>query len=299
MSLAAALLVIFSALLHAGWNIIGKSHQGSGSAFFIASTSSAAILLSPYIIWFALSADLSALSGEFWWLVLLSGVFQAIYVLGLAKAYKQSDIGVIYPIARALPVLMVGVGTLLWFEQTLEPKQWFGFVLLTIGCLLVPLERFRQFQWTHYANWGVFWALIAAIGTTGYSILDKAALEILQSHQFHHDVHNSVFFLAVQFWSLSFMLGLYLVIMEPKAVFTQAWCVKRRATLAGTMMGLTYCLVLFAMTMTENVSLIVALRQISIVFGLLLGVLILKERWMMTRGVGVALIVVGLITALT
>ena len=44
------------------------------------------------------------------------------------------------------------------------------------------------------------------------------------------------------------------------------------------MMAATYGLVLFAMTMTENVSLVVALRQVSIIFGVVMGIYFLKEK---------------------
>ncbi len=45
-------------------------------------------------------------------LVFLSGIYQIVYLIGLGAAYKQADIGVIYQ-WRALPVLMVGLGTVL------------------------------------------------------------------------------------------------------------------------------------------------------------------------------------------
>ncbi|GAL11813.1 metabolite transporter (DMT) superfamily [Vibrio astriarenae] len=64
-------------------------------------------------------------------------------------------------------------------------------------------------------------------------------------------------------------------------------------------MATTYGLVLFAMTMTDNVSLVVALRQISIIFGLLMGIYILNEQWYRTRVVGVSMIAIGLVLSLT
>ncbi|MGB2147706.1 MAG: multidrug transporter, partial [Vibrio toranzoniae] len=56
---------------------------------------------------------------------------------------------------------------------------------------------------------------------------------------------------------------------------------------------------LFAMTMTENVSLVVALRQVSIIFGVVMGIYFLKEKWHVTRGVGVVFIIAGLVISLT
>ena len=43
----------------------------------------------------------------------LTRLAEIVYLIGLGAAYKQADIGVIYPMARALPVLMVGLGTVL------------------------------------------------------------------------------------------------------------------------------------------------------------------------------------------
>ncbi len=98
--------------------------------------------------------------------------WQVIYLVGLLNAYKQGDVGVIYPIARALPVLMVGVGA--WFiGQSLEVSAWIGFAILTLGCLLVPIKTFRQLTVSAYANLGVLWAFVAAIGTTIYQLSTK------------------------------------------------------------------------------------------------------------------------------
>ncbi len=293
-------LVFLSALLHAGWNLIGKSNQGSGSAFFLASSCAPALILTPFIGWYFVSASGVDWPSEFIVFVLLSGVCQAIYLLGLANAYKQADIGVIYPIARALPVLMVGLGAYL-LGQSLETHQWVGFSLLTIGCLLVPLTSFKQLSWSSYLNLGVLWALVAAIGTTGYSIIDKQAIDLLAQavSGSHHPASSAVFYLAIQFWSMVFSLTIWLLVRGDRSAFSQAWRIRKKGSIAGMMMGSTYALVLYAMSMTENVSMVVALRQISIVFGLAMGVLILKEKWHATRGIGVSLIVLGLITALT
>lgn len=61
------------------------------------------------------------------------------------------------------------------------------------------------------------------------------------------------------------------------------------------MMSTTYGLVLYAMTMTENVSYVVALRQVSIVIGMVFGVFFLSEKLMPTRVLGSGLILLGLI----
>lgn len=252
------------------------------------------------MIWYVHSVGFANITLLFWQLLLLSGICQIIYLIGLGIAYKQADIGVIYPMARALPVLMVGLGTVL-IGYELSINQWLGFALITLGCLFVPLKQFSELRLKAYLNLGVLWALIAAIGTTGYSIIDKEALLLLEplSTPSITNKHTAIFYLGIQFWAIVLPLSLWLLVSNQRIEFHNAWLLRKRATLAGTMMASTYGLVLFAMTMTENVSLVVALRQVSIIFGVVMGIYFLKEKWHMTRGVGVVLILIGLVTSLT
>ncbi|MGF1815298.1 multidrug transporter [Vibrio splendidus] len=300
MEVSAIVIVIISALLHAGWNVLGKSNQGSGSSFFLASGLAAAAILTPYLIWYVHSVGLSNISLPFWQLLFLSGICQIIYLIGLGIAYKQADIGVIYPMARALPVLMVGLGTVL-IGYELSTNQWIGFTLITLGCLFVPLKQFSELRLKAYLNLSVLWALIAAIGTTGYSIIDKEALLLLEplSTPSITNKHTAIFYLGIQFWAIVIPLSVWLLVSNQKIEFYNAWLLRKRATLAGIMMASTYGLVLFAMTMTENVSLVVALRQVSIIFGVVMGIYFLKEKWHVTRGVGVVFIIAGLVISLT
>ncbi|KAB0461946.1 EamA family transporter [Vibrio kanaloae] len=299
MEFSAIIIVIISALLHAGWNVLGKSNQGSGASFFLASGFAAAAILTPYLIWYVYSVGFANITIPFWQLLFLSGICQIIYLIGLGIAYKQADIGVIYPMARALPVLMVGLGTVL-IGYELSLNQWIGFALITLGCLFVPLKQFSELRLKAYLNLGVLWALIAAIGTTGYSLIDKEALLLLEplSTLTITNKHTAIFYLGIQFWAIVIPLSIWLLVTNQRVEFANAWILRKKATLAGIMMASTYGLVLFAMTMTENVSLVVALRQVSIIFGVVMGIYFLKEKWHMTRGVGVVFIIAGLVISL-
>ncbi|MDR9828961.1 EamA family transporter [Vibrio sp. FNV 38] len=300
MDLLAITLVIISAVLHAGWNILGKSNSGSGLAFTMAASFSACLFLTPYLIWYLSTIGWTTLPRDFWAMLTISGLSQIVYLVGLIVAYKHADVGVVYPMARALPVMMVGALTML-LGYELSSQQWLGFLLITLGCVLVPLKHFRQVKLTSYLNVGVFWALIAAIGTTGYSIVDKQALQLLttQSSAFVSNQYSAIFYLGAQFWAMGLPALAWCIITRNKQELKTAWDIRNNASMAGIMMALTYGLVLFAMTMTDNVSLVVALRQISIVFGLIMGSYYLAETWYRTRIAGVGLIVAGLISALS
>ncbi len=300
MDFFAIALVVFSAVLHAGWNILGKSNSGSGLAFTMTASLSACGVLTPYLIWYLTSIGWTSLPIEFWAMLTFSGLAQIIYLAGLVVAYKHADVGVIYPIARALPVMMVGAISVALGHE-ISPRQWLGFVLITFGCILVPLTQLRQVTVASYLNVGVFWALIAALGTTGYSVVDKEALTLLsrQVSVTLDDKYSAIFYLGAQFWAIGVPVLMWCLCSGNLHEFRVAWQIRKSAGMAGIMMALTYGMVLFAMTMTENVSLVVALRQVSIVFGLLMGIWFLSEKWYLTRGAGVVLILSGLILTFT
>ncbi|MDK9778755.1 MULTISPECIES: EamA family transporter [unclassified Vibrio] len=299
MDLLAIGLVVFSAVLHAGWNILGKSNSGSGLAFTMAASFSACFILTPYLIWYLATIGWTSLPSEFWGLLFISGISQMVYLVGLIVAYKHADVGVVYPIARALPVMMVGAISVALGHE-LSSQQWFGFLLITLGCMLVPLTNFRQMTLSSYLNVGVFWALIAAIGTTGYSVVDKEALSLLtgQASEILNDQYSAIFYLGVQFWAIGIPALVWCLVTGKPDEIKTAWQIRKTASMSGVMMASTYGLVLFAMTMTDNVSLVVALRQISIVFGLFMGIWFLSEKWYLTRGLGVTSIVAGIFGAL-
>lgn len=155
-----------------------------------------------------------------------------IYLVGLGVAYKQADIGVIYPMARALPVLMVGFGTLL-LGYSLTYNQWLGFALITLGCLVVPLKSFKDLKPRAYLNLGVLWALIAAIGTTGYSIIDKEALLLLGSIESNSVTNRdaSIFYLGMRFWAIALPLSAWLLLSKQSTEFVNAWRIRKKPQL--------------------------------------------------------------------
>ncbi|GEM79274.1 multidrug transporter [Vibrio superstes] len=298
MSIIAIVLVVFSALLHAGWNVLGKSGSGSGYSFALVASSTPFILLSPYLAWCAWAIGITNISADFLGLLVFSCIGQAIYLVSVIKAYEHGDVGMMYPIVRALPVLLVGIGTLI-IGQALSGNAWLGFSILTIGCLLVPLKNLRDLNLSAYANIGVLWAVIAAMGTTLYSILDKEALNwlVLETSGLSSQ-QIAIFYLGMQFLGTSSVLLCWLFLTNNKSEIVNAKRHWKGSSIAGIMMGLTYGIVLYSMTLVENVSYIVALRQVSIVFGLALGITILNERWFFVRGLGVSLVVTGLVVAL-
>ncbi|OAN16938.1 hypothetical protein A3K86_08350 [Photobacterium jeanii] len=289
MSIFAFVLVVISAVIHASWNLLGKS-SASSPAFFAMSCVGVGGLMLPLLGYVVMT--IPELSSRFWWLLVVSGFFQMVYMAALALAYKHADVGVVYPIARALPVMMVA-GITAGLGQSLPWIAWGGMLVVTLGCLLVPLVTFRQWHWRAYTQQGCLWALLAAIGTAGYSVIDKQAVDMLAVAGVPAAV-AAVFYLGAQFLAAGGWLMLLYLPRSRRSELRQAWQLRRRALLTGGMMGGTYALVLLAMQYADNVSYVVALRQLSIPVGVIFGIWWLKEPSHRPRLVGASLVCLGL-----
>ncbi len=111
MSWTAFFLGLVSVFLHAGWNFLSKSGRPSAAFYLVMSMTSATIWL-PFFLFSGLAAG--KLPFSFWLYWIGSGVCEVLYVLGLFKAYSKCDISMAYPLARALPVLMVAAVTIVF-----------------------------------------------------------------------------------------------------------------------------------------------------------------------------------------
>ncbi|NLL84164.1 MAG: hypothetical protein GX230_08010 [Lentisphaerae bacterium] len=69
------------------------------------------IILSPFLI-FNLP-QVIALPSSLWLLIFISGIFMALYYVSLAAAYRTSDMSIVYPLTRSIPVLLVAIVTAL------------------------------------------------------------------------------------------------------------------------------------------------------------------------------------------
>ncbi|MFK7159450.1 drug/metabolite transporter [Marinospirillum sp. MEB164] len=291
-SLAVA-LVLCSAAMHAGWNLLGKG-QAPSLAFFTLALFSGGLIFAPSLFW---QPDYVALPALFWWWLLLSGFFQAIYLAGLAWAYARGAVSVLYPLARALPVLLVPlVGWLLLEAVFLVARQWVALVMIVLASLLLPFVRLKDIRLRHYWTPALGFALLAALGTTGYTLVDQRAMQLM-NQQLGQPVVSSVHYMVLQAWfSLLWMLPVVWWMPSEKRALSQLWGGQKRGFItAGVLVLGTYGFVLLAMTMTDQVSMIVALRQASIPLGALGGMMLFKESLSPLKLAALVLMTSGLI----
>ncbi len=296
MTLAAVFLVLLSTLMHAAWNYLGKVTAPSPASFLL-SISFGFLAISPALLFF--TSELLLIPGKVWLQLLVSSGCQATYYYFLSLAYREGDMSVMYPIARAFPVLMVP--PLVWLlgqGVRLPHTDWLAMLLIVVGCLLLPMRTFGDISIHYYRNKATVFALMAAAGTTGYSVVDSTALEILRGcfSGEHIALHAAALYIILQAGGSAIWLLLFVLPQTTERISVASLYRRHKWSLllTGLIIYLTYGLVLVAMAFAEDVSYIVALRQASIPLGTLMGVMLLHEPSATPKWVGICLTLIGL-----
>jgi len=297
MTSTAIILIILSAILHAGWNLLSKRRHPTAS-FFLLANGVGSLLLAPVL--FLYGESLHAFPARVWMLLAVTGFFQALYYASLAGAYRSGNLSVAYPLARSSPVIVVTIVTLLLGRGDQVTAQCIAGILLVVaGCFLIPMRHFSDFRLANYLNPTCGLALLAAVGTTGYSIIDDEGLRLLRTST-ELTIDNTPITLLYAcleaFASSLWLLPLVLLRSEGRATLRQLLhSDKSHASLAGIMIYMTYILVLVSMAFVTNVSYVVAFRQLSIPLGTLLGIAVLREPAHAPKLVGVGIMFIGLV----
>lgn len=287
--------------MHAGWNFFGKKASPT-LAFFFLTMVAGAVLFSPLV---ALNWSLvRAFNSEIILLLFLTGFFQSLYLWGLAEAYKAGDMSIAYPIARSSPLIMVGISSfLLGQQQAISVQAVLGMGMIVIGCLLIPLPSFMAFTWRNYANRTTLFALVAAFATAGYSLVDNRATFLMRHLQDDggqalagaSDVALVYVTLQSAFaviWMIWFVLRTRSQQQECQQLLRHQW---QAVLLTGGLMLGTYSLVILSMAFVDNVSYVVAFRQLSIPLGVLFAVIGFGESLRGPKIMGVLITFIGLV----
>ena len=278
-------LVIASTFMHAGWNLLAR-YSGSEGAFYKRMLGIMLIVgFLPAVISEVVTGSITRLA---WICVIGSATSAAFYLFGLARAFELSDFTIVYPVARALPVIIIAIIDV-QRGRHLSPLGWVGILLVVIGSVLIPQRRFGDFQLRNYLNIAVLWMIVAALGTVGYSVLDKIAAEVVQSGP-ATAARYGYFYFAFSFFP--YMLLMRSVKGEHGTGNNHSWGL---AGIGAALQFGAYWLILWAFQLSQVTSYIVAFRQFSIVIGAVLGFLIFKEQGVYVRITGAILITAGLI----
>jgi drug/metabolite transporter (DMT)-like permease len=296
MSLIAAILLLISAVTHAGWNYISKKKHPT-AAFYLVANTIGVICAVPVLLYYGNQIPL--IPKAVWIFIAMSGFFLATYMAALAGAYRAGDISIAYPLARSLPVIFVFLITLILGKgKPLGAWVIIGIILIAAGCTILPLKGLRQFRLSNYKNMCCLLAVLAAVGIAGYTVTDDTALRNLREipGKPWDPVDATLVYMVLEGISCSIWQSLIVTFdsRERKALIEVLHDFKGAATLTGIGIYLTYGLVLASMNYVTNVSYVAAFRQLSIPLGALFGMVLLNEPRYVPKIIGVVIIFIGL-----
>lgn len=295
MTFTAFLLIFGSAVTHATWNLLAKKRK-MGLAFYAIICTMGALIWSHVQFWTPIKVF--SLPPAFWGVVAGTVFFDIFYGVGIILIYKKMEMASAYPVMRSLPIVLTALTTTLLGLGA--PVTWTaatGFLIVFTGALLMPLSRFSDFKPSQYWNRNSFLLLMAAMGTTGYTIFDSLGVKLIA--EYYPEVSKAVrsmTYYSVRGIALSlFFWVVVLCVKEDREEAKNFFRTKDfMPVIAGCFSSTTYMLVLLAMNFVNNVSYVQVFRQLGLPVGMFAGVFFLKEKCTLTKITGVSLILGGL-----
>ncbi|WP_028693559.1 EamA family transporter [Pseudomonas cremoricolorata] len=268
-------LVLIAAVLHATWNTLIKF---SGERWLVI----ACMDMVGLIFALPLLAMVEPPPADIWSWLAASALAELLYRILLIQAYRVGDLGLIYPLMRGTSPLVVLALTLLFAGESLSGQQIIGILLIPCGmaCLL----------WQGGGGDRLPWSMLPVVALIGlcigcYTWFDGQ---------------------AVQRWGKpwDYLVWLTLCCSLPfpliagstrRTAFTAFWRSQWRLGLAvGVCVLLSYALVLWAMHL-GSIAEAAALRELSVILVVLLGMRYLKEPFGGPRLLACGLVLAGVL----
>lgn len=285
MTLASALLVVLASILHATWNLLAKRAAGAGPVFVFAYNLVSCVAYAPWVLYLLVQGRITwtAAAAGF---VLLSGCIHLAYSLCLQRGYQVADLSVVYPVARGTGPMLSSIGAFLILGETPTGSGIAGLLLVVAGILLIATQgRLAAFARPE-AQAGVRWGTATGGLIACYTVVDAYTVKMLGIAPVVLDWFSNL---------LRFFLLLPLVLANPRRALASMRGHWWTAVGVGLLSPLSYILVLAALTDGAPLSLVAPMREMSMMVGALLGMLVLREAVGPWRLVGCGVLVGGVI----
>jgi drug/metabolite transporter (DMT)-like permease len=260
MTAGVLLVVLLGAFLHASWNLLVKAGHDTRitTAIVYISAGTISALALPF---------LTSPAPASWPYIAASMVVEVLYGVLLAAAYRVGDLSHAYPLMRGTAPLLVAIGSGPLIGEQLSRGVWIGVALVSAGIFSLVADAHSR---GHSAA-ATRLALLNACVIAAYTTIDGVGVRVSgQPIAFS----LWLFLLVALPWLLWFIARVRRIPADDRAR------VRRQipsAALGGACSLASYTLALWAMTRAP-VAAVAAVRETSIVFGTLLGAVVLHER---------------------
>ena len=264
-----------AALLHASWHALIKNSgdQLIGLAGMNMFSTCVALAVLPFV-------DLP--EGGVWLVLLLSVLLHNAYKIGLARLYREGELSHAYPLARGMCPILAALAAFLLLDEAPTALQLLGIGLISSGILAMRFDA----DGIRPSLMLVLMAFLTGLMVAAYTVLDAYGIRLARDWKS---------FLA---W-LMFLDGLAFVflitLIRGRLLWTTVGREWRTTLISGSLGVIAFSVFLWALSrgLTGAVA---ALRETSVLFAGLIGILIYKERCSARKMAGILLITLGIIT---
>lgn len=277
-------MIVASAFMHASYNALMKTR--GKDPYLLPGFFAVATLIAWGNVW--REGGLGTVPWEALPVVFLAAAFYVMYQMFCNTAYQMGDISSLYPLTVLGPVL-IPLWAHLFLAENLGGQAISGIALTFLGAASIKLkalswsEAKKVFSW-HGDYAGARWALAASVVYSVGAIFDKASVGVFA---------GPVYLGFILLFMTTNMLVVLAFSRNRPGIDVSSWAV---VVLGGVALYLSF--MFFRVALKEvYVSVATPIRQVSILFAMAFGLLILKEK---IRGAAVvgALLILGGVTCL-
>jgi uncharacterized membrane protein len=194
----------------------------------------------------------------------------------------------VYPLARGSGPLFVPILAVLLLNEQLSITGVLGITFVIVGIFSIHLRSFsvQSMLEPFFALRGgaSLWALCTGATIAGYSLVDKIGVNIV-----HPPVYIYLMFV------ITLLLFSPYVFVKERSDLKKEWNInKLQILIVGFLDLFTYLMILFALQISK-VSYVAAVREVSIVFSALIGIMLLQEKNASQKLLGAVLISLGVV----
>ena len=264
----ASLLMVASGAAHAVVNAVVKSGGDKMSSRALVDGSSALLVLP-----LAFVVPFPAAAAPY---LLASFAVHTVYLICLIKAFEGADMSAVYPVMRGSAPVIAVAAAVLWLRDPITPAAMLGTALVSLGTIAVA-------WWNRPSLPALGWALATGVTIAAYTVIDAKGVRAAPS---------ALSYAVWVFILLGFGIGAMFALWRGPRFLAEARGQWKPGLIAGALSLVTYGLALWAYRLGD-VPRLAALRETSILFGVAIAWLFLKEKIGRARVLGAGLIAAG------
>ena len=249
-------IVLFAALLHALWNAFVKAADDRLAILGL-------ISVGHVLLGIALASQYPIPAPESWPFIFASTVIHFGYYFLLYHSYRLGDLSHVYPIARGLSPVLVALGAQVFAGETLPPAAWAGILLASTGIFMMAGDVFRGAT----PPLVVLTALATGVMIAAYSIVDGMGVRVAAT-----SLGYVGWLFIAEIFTASFIFA-----RVGRRIFTISGKTLMLGLIGGLVSATAYGLVIYVKAIAP-LGMVSTLRETSVVFAALIGMLWLGER---------------------